>query len=128
MLLVGQYAAAEGCDTFAKGIWNPAARKMTYSTHTLGAEPPSRRDALLARQAQVLIAAESKRGRPLEVPIDALNRLQQAGDQIGPYDARERRNFANPLLMSPEGVDKLRQRALISRLANLVQTAPDKEG
>jgi hypothetical protein len=115
LLLVGQYAAAEGCNTFAKGIWNPDARKMMWSTHTLGDEPPSRRDAKLANQAQLLIAAEVRRGRPLEVPIDALARLNKAQGTLRRGIEPGRINLSCQTGLTEWGVDKLRQRAGISR-------------
>lgn len=121
LLLLAQYAAAEGCNTYAKGLWNPITRKMAFSTHTLGDDPPSPRDTQLARQAQLLIAATRQRGRPLEVPIDALTRLQDATSKLRRGVEPGRINLSFQSTLTEWGVDKLRQRAGIGRISDLVK-------
>jgi hypothetical protein len=121
LVLLVQWAAADGCATFARATYFPAERRVDFGTDTIG-RAMTPREAQLAQRAQVLLQARTPRGRPPELPVDALERLLAAGRKLGPYDARGRVSLSWPALMSPEGIDKMRQRALIGRLANLVQT------
>jgi hypothetical protein len=128
LVLLVQWAAAEGCATVARATFSPSEspeRRLRFDTRTVG-RPMTPREAQLAQRAQVLLRARTPRGRPLEMPIDALERLIEARSLLGKYDALDRANLTRrTTLSSLEGLDKLRQRALLDRIAdlpNLVQT------
>jgi hypothetical protein len=130
VLLVAQWAGAEPCATFAQAIWRPTEGRVDYLTRTFG-RPATRREALLAQRGQELIAVIARRGRPLETPLRARARLDEATRRLGRRDGRGRVNLATQTMLTPDGVDKLRQRALFSRISdagNKVQTGADQEG
>jgi hypothetical protein len=142
VLLVAQWAGAEPCATFAQALWRPSEGRVDFITRTFG-RPSTRREALLAQRGQELIAVIARRGRPLETPLRARARLAEAAARLSSRDKRGRRNLADATMLTTEGVDKLRQRALVGRLSdavavdgfrpisdagNKVQTGRDQEG
>ncbi len=74
MLMIAQYAAAEGCAAYAVATWDPARNRLVYDIRTVG-RPATAHERKLAGKAQHLIAEQSMRGRPIELPIQARERL-----------------------------------------------------
>jgi len=119
LLLLAQYAAAEGSDTYAKGLWDPVKKRMHYSTHTIPDRPVTDRESKLAKRAQDLIETTRRKGRPLEVPVDALATLQQAAGKLTRGIEPGRVNLSFQTGLTEWGVDKLLQRAGLGRISGL---------
>lgn len=81
MLMLAQYAAAEGCAAYAVVTWDPARCRLVYNIRTLD-RPVTAHESRLAQKAQKLIGELSLRGRPIESPIRARERLLRGAREL----------------------------------------------
>jgi hypothetical protein len=130
MLMIEQYAAAEGCAAYALVVWDFTRNRPVYDIRTIG-RPVTAHEDKLARKAQHLIAELSMRGRPVELPIQARERLLRGALELkrGYWDiSREGLSRVVPGCNSVDGVADLLDRAMwdledLAEAANKTHTA-----
>ena len=114
MLMLAQYAAAEGCAAYAVATWDLVRSRMVYDSRTIG-KPKTAHERKLAGKAEHLIAELSMRGRPVELPIQARRRLLRGALELkrGYWGiSREGLSRVIPGCNSVDGVADLLDRAM----------------